>query len=611
MSSDLSNVNPAPAANAEQAVPAHAEQALTVAHAEIEAPAEHAQEVLQPAAAADAQEVPSKVADADEVPHKTVSAAELQAPQEPCDAALKVVDKEEQPRAAEQDVALTASLSPKASEASKEKPSASEKRKRSDSPEAAHPVEIPNEEGFLKDRNVWRESIIQGRFRQLPGSSLDSRSNKEVKYSPESLEYDHQPAKVLTAKDFAPQRSYTQPIPIHMPKPTPNDQQSWPCWVDFTRSDFRDGQPIFAYDFFDRHQAPYNLRAIFVHAGKPDAEREVERVASIRLRFQLMENQSRNIRDGLQKDGTPFFSEFSLSFPICQEYKVVSGKSAAIQNFRYRSVTNMKQSAIPRKLRYVLQAEHVNFQKGAVCVEWDCDAAVRGESDNYKKFHRHSSRVQASTPPAIKSCLQMFPKIAADGGHVRVFVYANDHDAMERWRKEGMARMYTLYKSLLAPEEHQEHDDEQTAPNLPTRSNQWASLSGGLLSRGGDFMFGHSFSGPSGEMEQEEAKQQGEGSAVKTVEEDTAPEASTAVRTEKEERESEAISKALGSGFSFAGFSFGASLDMGKSETTEAEVGEEGELEKGTIEEEGKGEVDEDEEAKFEEGEVEEGEIKE
>jgi hypothetical protein len=124
-------------------------------------------------------------------------------------------------------------------------------------------------------------------------------------------------------------------------------------------------------------------------------------------------------------------------------------------------------------------------------------------------------------------------------------------------------------------------------------------------------MFGHSFSGASGEMEQEEAKRQGEGSAVKTFEEDTAPEASTAVRTEKEEWESEAIFTALGLSFRFAGFSFGASLDKGKSETSEAEVGEKGELEKGTIEEEGKGEVDEDKEGKVEKGEVEEGEIKE
>ena len=136
--------------------------------------------------------------------------------------------------------------------------SASRERKRSESPGLIHPVDIPNESDFLKGRDVWRNSLTEGRFRPLPGPSRDSQPTKKSKHNPQRLEYDHQRAKPLTANDFASERSYKQKGPA-APKSDQKDQQLWPCWVEFTRSDLRNGQPVFAYDFHAPNTTPYNL----------------------------------------------------------------------------------------------------------------------------------------------------------------------------------------------------------------------------------------------------------------------------------------------------------------------------------------------------------------
>ena len=185
-----------------------------------------------------------------------------------------------------------------------------------------------------------------------------------------------------------------------------------------------------------------------MHAGQPHAVNAIDQVPSITLRFQVMPNLTDIFRDGLGRDGSPLYSEFSLCFPICQEYQTADGKSATIQNFKYQAVSNIKKTKVPLQLRNVLQKEDAEYRYGAVCLEWDCEAAVREEDHSREKYRKHYSKIKADTLPAIKTCLQLFPKIATGGGHIRLFVHTGNHEAMDGWREGPLAQMLTSYRAI-------------------------------------------------------------------------------------------------------------------------------------------------------------------
>ncbi|KAF7510330.1 hypothetical protein GJ744_006826 [Endocarpon pusillum] len=191
--------------------------------------------------------------------------------------------------------------------------------------------------------------------------------------------------------------------------------QRFPCYVEYSHPQSEESRRHFACDFNSRGAPHRSLRAVTVNCGSNQNNQLSGLAPYIQFRLQIMDDDQEYIHGELHVNGQLFFAEYQVNFSSLAGICTNPAPSTAIQNLCWQEASIIDSSEIPLFLLHALQhSDTINDVSNLICLEWYCDAAIRGVNTTSK------------------------------GGHIRLFIGFHDQKDMALWKD---IQLFWLYEA--------------------------------------------------------------------------------------------------------------------------------------------------------------------
>lgn len=228
----------------------------------------------------------------------------------------------------------------------------------------------------------------------------------------------------------------------------PKYRPAWRCFILLNQVQGKYDSITSTHDLArSTDQQAYALRTILVHAVGPSAKRTMDIAPSISFQLDVVDDYSAWKRARNKSLSAHDRNVFSITFPVSNTVSLPDRRSTGIKNFRCRCGDELGSGDVPSNLCSILRETYgADYWSRLVCFEWDCEAALREDSENdYRQLIGQGMKQEVYTARSL------FLKASGQGGRLKVFVIEDGNIKVPQcWKGKGFDNLCNSF-GLVAP----------------------------------------------------------------------------------------------------------------------------------------------------------------